>query len=425
MLTPSLKKVLADADLKLSGNPKLLENFKNCFVSTIETTVKRLPDGDSFVITGDIPAMWLRDSSAQVRHYLPFTKDDPELQAIVEGLIARQAKCILIDPYANAFNESPNNNRTHYDRTVLNAMIWERKYEVDSLCYPVQLAYLYYKASGSRRLFTDTFKAALHTVVDTFKTEQRHFENSPYNFIREERYCGGRDTETLQNGGRGLPVNYTGMTWSGFRPSDDACTFGYLIPSNMFAVVILGYIMEFAEQIYGDAYLYEKARHLRHDINYGIKAYAIYRHPVHGNMYAYETDGFGNYTLMDDANVPSLLSIPYLGYTDANDKLYKNTRAFILSDENPYYYKGTAACGIGSPHTPDNYIWHIALSMQGLTASDKAEAREMIDLVLATDAGTGVCHEGFHADDPARFTRKWFAWANSLFAELVYNTYLA
>ncbi len=424
MLTPSLKQVLADADIKLSGNAKLRDNFKNCFVSTIETTVKRLPDGDSFVITGDIPAMWLRDSSAQVKHYLPFTKDDPELQAIIEGLIARQAKCILIDPYANAFNESPNNNRTHYDRTVLNAMIWERKYEVDSLCYPVQLAYQYYKASGSKRIFTDTFKAALHTIVDTFITEQRHFENSPYNFIRDEEFCNGRDTETLQNGGRGLHVNYTGMTWSGFRPSDDACTFGYLIPSNMFAVVILGYIMEFAEQIYDDAYLYEKARKLRHEINYGIKAYAIYRHPVFGRMYAYETDGFGNYTLMDDANVPSLLSIPYLGYTDADDKLYKNTRAFVLSKENPYYYEGTAAKGIGSPHTPDGYIWHIALSMQGLTATDKAEAREMIDLVLATDAGTGVCHEGFDANNPARFTREWFAWANSLFAELVYETYL-
>ncbi|HHW25178.1 MAG TPA: glycoside hydrolase family 125 protein [Bacillota bacterium] len=424
MLTPSLKQVLADAEIKLSGKPKLLENFKNCFVSTIETTVKRLPDGDTFVITGDIPAMWLRDSSAQVKHYLPFTKDDPELQAIIEGLIARQAKCILIDPYANAFNESPNNNRVHYDRTILNAMIWERKYEVDSLCYPVWLAYLYYKASGSKRIFTDTFKAALHTILDTFITEQRHFEKSPYTFIREERYTGGRDTETLQNEGRGLPVNYTGMTWSGFRPSDDACTFGYLIPSNMFAVVILGYIMEFAEQIYGDEYMYEKARKLRHEINYGIKAYAIYRHPTFGSMYAYETDGFGNYTLMDDANVPSLLSIPYLGYTTADDKLYKNTRAFVLSKENPYFYEGTAAKGIGSPHTPEGYIWHIALSMQGLTATDKAESREMIDLILATDAGKGVCHEGFDANDPARFTREWFAWANSLFAELVYETCL-
>ncbi len=425
MLTPSLKKVLADADVKLSGNKKLLENFKNCFVSTIETTVKLLPDGDSFVITGDIPAMWLRDSSAQVRHYLPFTADDPELQAIIEGLIARQAKCILIDPYANAFNQDKNNHRDHYDQTVLNAMIWERKYEVDSLCYPVQLAYLYYKASGSKKIFTDTFKAALHTVVDTFVTEQRHMERSPYSFIRDEAHCGGRDTETLQNNGHGLPVNYTGMTWSGFRPSDDATTFGYLVPSNMFAVTILGYICEFAEQIYHDAYLYEKARKLRHEINYGVKAYAVYRHPVYGSMYAYETDGFGNHTLIDDANVPSLLSLPYLGCVSPSDTLYKNTRRFVLSRDNPFYYEGTAAKGIGSPHTPENYIWHIALSMQGLTAEDQSEARDMIDLVLATDAGCGVCHEGFDVDDPKRFTRSWFAWANSLFAELVYKTYLS
>lgn len=425
MLTPSLQAVLDQADVVLADRPKLLRTFKNAFSSTIDTTLRRLPDGDSFVITGDIPAMWLRDSSAQVRHYLPFVKNDPELRSIIEGLIARQAKCILMDPYANAFNEKPDGSRWAEDLTQHLKGIWERKYEVDSLCYPVQLCYLYWKESGSDRIFTSTLHRALNTVVQTFKTEQRHFERSSYRFIRPEEYAGGLEQETLQNDGMGMPVNYTGMTWSGFRPSDDACDFGYLIPSNMFAVVILGYLGELAKEGFGDEILCEEARKLRHEIDYGIRHYGIYRHPVFGRIYAYETDGFGNYNLMDDANVPSLLSIPYLGYASADDPIYQNTRRFILSEENPYYWKGTAAQGIGSPHTPKNYIWHIALSMQGLTSSSREEAEEMIELLLHTDGGRELMHEGFDANDPQKFTREWFAWSNSLFAELVYRTYLA
>lgn len=425
MLPSSLQAVLEKAADRLKDQPHLLETFQNAFVSTIDTTWKQLPDGESFVITGDIPAMWLRDSSAQVRHYLPFVKEDEELRKLIEGLIARQMRCILLDPYANAFNEEANGNRWCEDRTQHLQMVWERKYEVDSLCYPVQLSYLYWKESGSSAIFTPSFHRAMDTVVETFRTEQRHFERSPYRFIRPEENCNGLEQETLQNDGMGMPVNYTGMTWSGFRPSDDACTFGYLIPSNMFAVVILGYLAEMAEAGFGDQLLRDKALRLRHEIDYGIRHYAIWRHPVYGPIYAYETDGFGNYTLMDDANVPSLLSIPYLGYRPVEDPIYQNTRRFILSKENPYYYEGTVARGIGSPHTPENYIWHIALSMQGLTASTRQEAEEMIGLILSTDAGCARMHEGFDVNDPSQFTRPWFAWANSLFAELVYKTYLA
>ncbi len=424
MLTKSIKALFAKADTVLADQPKLLSVFKNTFASTLETTTQLTEKGDTFIITGDIPAMWLRDSVGQVHHYLPLCKDDPELQSILEGLIARQAKCINIDPYANAFNIEPNGKHWVYDHTACSPWCWERKYEVDSLCYPMQLAYQYWKASGSERIFTEDFHKAVWNVVNTFVTEQDH-ASSPYHFIRLEENCAGLETETLQFDGKGLPVNRTGMTWSGFRPSDDATTFGYLIPSNMFAVVILGYIMEFAKDIYKDSQLYEKARKLRHEIDYGIRAYAIYRHPTFGSIYAYETDGFGNYTLMDDANVPSLLSIPYLGYAAPDSELYRNTRSFILSKENPFYFEGSFAKGIGSPHTPKGYIWHIALSMQGLTSADREEQKALIQTILNTDADTGYMHEGFHVDDPAQFTRPWFAWSNSLFAELVYNVYFA
>ena len=218
----------------------------------------------------------------------------------------------------------------------------------------------------------------------------------------------------------GMPVSYTGMTWSGFRPSDDACVFGYLIPSNMFAVVTLGYMLEIFNSFYADETEFiSKCKKLKDEINYGIQTYGTYDHPVYGKIYACETDGMGNKRLFDDANVPSLISAPYLGYTDKNDEMYKRTRRFILSEDNPYYYKGKFANGVGSPHTPEGYIWHIALSMQGLTSDDPDEISAVLKMLEDTDADTGYMHEGFCADDPKKYTRPWFAWSNSLFAELV------
>ncbi|MFD1954915.1 glycoside hydrolase family 125 protein [Paenibacillus thailandensis] len=414
-LPPSVQSMLRTAEKKLEGRPKLLQMYKNCFPNTLETTTRLLDDGTAFVFTGDIPAMWLRDSSAQVKQYLPFAKEDAELQRILEGLILRQMKYICIDPYANAFNESANGKRWDDDNTELNPWVWERKYELDSLCYPLQLGYLYWKATGRTAVFGETFEAAARAILRLLETEQHHTEKSNYRFTRPQ----GPKSDTLRNGGKGMPVGYTGMTWSGFRPSDDACTFGYLIPSNMFAAVALGYLEEIARDVLKDDYLAAWASRLEEEIRYGIETYGVYRHPEFGDIYAYETDGFGHYNLMDDANVPSLLSIPYLGYAGRDNPVYRNTRKFILSEHNPYFFKGTAAQGIGSPHTPRGYIWHISLTMQALTSDDAEEIASIVELLERTDAGTGFMHEGFHADDPSRFTRPWFAWANSLFSELV------
>lgn len=326
-------------------------------------------------------------------------------------------ECILIDPYANAFNEQPNYKSWDQDLTEMGPWIWERKYEIDSLCYPIQLSYLYWKATGNTDVFDAKYRKAAKSIISLWTTEQNHFEDSQYLFARTQ----GPKSDTLRNNRKGMPVNYTGMTWSGFRPSDDACTFGYLVPSNMFAVVVLGYLEEIAREIYKDEELEEAAAVLKEEIDFGIQTYGTYRHPKYGKIYAYETDGFGNYNLMDDANVPSLLSIPYIGYADKNDPVYQNTRRFILSEENPYYFEGTVAKGIGSPHTPDRYIWHISLAMQALTSTDPQEVQEIVDTILRTDADTGFMHEGFHVDDPAQFTRPWFAWANSIFAELIWG----
>ena len=409
-------KNLAEEISSYIKDEKLKKLFYNCFINTIETTVI-YNENDTFIITGDIPAMWLRDSTSQIEHYLSFINKYPVLKEFFVGLINRQVKCILIDSYANAFNEEANGQKWDNDITKDSPWVWERKYEIDSLCFPVRLIYKYWKESGDENFFSDEIKQALETILNLWKIEQNHFENSDYSFQRLN--CS--ETDTLCNNGLGNPVAYTGMTWSGFRPSDDACKYGYLIPSNMFATVVLSYMSEIFEKIYNDLDLKKKALILRDEIENGINKFGIVEHEEFGKIYAYETDGFGNYNLMDDANVPSLLSIPYIGYREIDDEIYQNTRKFILSKNNPYYYEGSFASGIGSPHTPPEYIWHIALSMQGLTTNNKDEINSLVKTLIQCDGDTGFMHEGFHKDNPKKFTRDWFAWSNSLFADFIYK----
>ena len=396
--------------------PGLAPLAKQCFLNTIETTVTQLEDGSYFVITGDIPAMWLRDSAAQLKPYVPYAKEDEDLQAILRSVIQKYTFYVRLDPYTNAFNSRPQNGYTEDDRSNFQSgWIWERKYEVDSLCAPLYLAHQYYQVTGDKSIFTEEFRLMIQTIADTFTTEQRH-DRSPYWFVREHAWA---PSDTLPMHGRGRPVNFTGMTWSGFRPSDDSCKFGYLIPSNMMAAVALDYAEELLQAGFEDPALEARCESLAAEIRDGIETYGVCDHPKYGRIYAYETDGFGNYNLMDDANSPSLLSIPYIGYKPAEDPIYQNTRRFVLSQDNPYYFVGKAAKGIGSPHTPPRYIWHIGLVMQILTSLDPAEKRECLDMLARTHAGTNYMHEGFDADDPARFTRPWFAWANTLFAQML------
>lgn len=386
---------------------------RKCFLNTIETTVKRLEDGSYFVITGDIPAMWLRDSAAQVRPYIKFASRDNQLQEILEGIIEKQAEFVCIDSYANAFNEAPN-GAGHRDNTKSNDHVWERKYEVDSLCAPLYLGYAYWKETGSTKIFTKTFNNMILHILQTFMTEQDH-ARSEYYFTRKD--CV--KTDTLPAGGKGRPVNVTGMTWSGFRPSDDCCKFGYLIPSNMMAVVALGYAEEICRIVYKDETLAGRCSVLAEEIQDGIRDYGVVEHPKYGRIYAYETDGFGNFNLMDDANSPSLLSMPYLEYCNREDHLYQNTRRFILSEDNPYYNVGAWAKGVGSPHTPQGYVWHIGIIMQALTSTNRDEIMSCLEMLADTHAGTNYMHEAFHPDRPQEYTRPWFAWANTLFAQLL------
>lgn len=399
-----------------AGEPRIYEIFKNCYTNTLDTAVRYMEDNTVYVVTGDIPAMWLRDSAASLRPYLIPAGADRQLADILVGVVHRQFQYICIDPYANAFNEKPNGNCWAQDETDMNDWLWERKYEVDSLCYPIQLAYLIWKNTGRTDQFDRFFLDGVRKILQVFRTEQYHEEKSEYRFVRKNTYA----TDTLSRDGRGALVRSgIGMIWSGFRPSDDSCTYGYLIPSNMFAVVVLEYLEEIARTVLQDFGLAQEAALLKNEVYEGIETYAITCREGYGEVYAYEVDGYGQFNLMDDANVPSLLSMDYLGYRGRNRQVAEHTRQMILSEANPYYYEGAKAKGIGSPHTPVGYVWPIALCMQGLTAQSRQEQKEIIDRIASTDGGTGLMHESFCVDDGRQYTREWFAWANAMFSELV------
>ena len=401
---------------------KLRWMFENCFPNTLDTTVRyTLKNGkpDTFVITGDIDAMWLRDSSAQVWPYLPLMKDDRELQLLIAGLINRQAACILIDPYANAFNDGPKGSYWETDHTQQMAKeLHERKWEIDSLCYPIRLAYHYWKHTQDTSVFSSDWHKAMELVIRTFKEQQRKEGLGPYSFTRD---CD-RPTDSQINNGWGAPVKPVGLIVSAFRPSDDATQYGFLIPSNMFAVVSLRQLAEIEETVYRNEAFAKTCKDLADEVDAAIQKYGIVNHPVCGRIYAFEVDGFGNALCMDDANVPSLLAAPYLGYCPFKDAIYQNTRNMIWSDNNPYFFTGKAGEGVGGPHIGLGYIWPMSIIMKAFTTDNAEEIRHCLKMLRDTDGGTGFMHESFNAEDASNFTRSWFAWANTLFGELILKT---
>jgi meiotically up-regulated gene 157 (Mug157) protein len=370
---------------------------------------------DTFVITGDIPAMWLRDSTAQVWPYLPLMKDDDQLKLMIAGLVNRQTKCVLIDPYANAFNDGPGQSEWLSDETDMKPELHERKWEIDSLCYTVRLAYNYWKISGDISVFTDDWKKAATLILQTFKDQQRKENNGSYRFMRETK----KQLDTLSNDGLGNPINPVGLIVSSFRPSDDASTFGFLIPSNIFAVVSLKQMAEISATVCRDKNFAAQCENLAEEVDAAIKKYAVKDHLHYGKIYAFEVDGFGNELYTDDANVPSLLALPYLGCVPQNDSVYANTRKFVWSKDNPYFFKGKAAEGIGGPHIGFDMIWPMSIILKAMTSNDDSEIKHCIKMLRDTDAGTGLMHESFHKDNPEKFTRSWFAWVNTLFGELI------
>ena len=403
-------------------NPKIAWMFENCYPNTLDTTVHfdeggNAGRGDTFIYTGDIPAMWLRDSGAQVWPYVRYAAVDPNMRKMIAGTIIRQFKFICMDPYANAFNDGPTGEGHTDDKTGErpNKNVFERKWEIDSHCYPIRLAYAYWKTTGDTSVFDEEWLDAIELTLKVFKDQQRKKGHGDYFFLRET----DRQFDTKCCVGKGNPVKPCGLIASSFRPSDDATTFEFLVPANFFAVKSLRQAAEILETVNHQGRLARECTSLADEVEKALKKHAVVKHPKYGKIYAYEVDGFGNALMMDDANIPSLLSLPYLEAVDIKDPVYKKTRKFILSEYNPYFHKGKVAEGVGSPHIDHDMIWPMSIMMRAFTAQSDKEIKKCVEMLMNTDANTGFMHESFHKDNADDFTREWFAWQNSLFGELI------
>ena len=420
-VSPAVEELILRVKAKI-GDPELAWMFENCYPNTLDTTVQVDSAGgkpDTFVITGDIDAMWLRDSACQVWPYLPLAKEDQKLQRMFQGLIGRQTRCILIDPYANAFLPDPKSTKALEwavsDLTEMRPGVAERKWEVDSLCYYIRLAHGYWRATADATPFDSGWAEAMHAVVRTFREQQRKNSPGPYHFQRKTEV----PTDTQALGGFGNPARPVGMIYSMFRPSDDACTYSFYIPSNLFAVVSLRQLARMSAEILKDAEFAGECDALAKEVEEAAQKYGKIPGRNGGEIWAFEVDGYGNQMFMDDANIPGLLSLPYLGCCDVHDAAYQRTRRLVLSEDNPYFFMGSAAQGIGGPHEGLNMIWPMELIAQAMTSSDEAEILQCLHWLKTTHAGTGFMHESFDKDNPAKYTRAWFAWANTLFGELI------
>jgi meiotically up-regulated gene 157 (Mug157) protein len=391
--------MLAAVPARASETTALGSKLETIYLTAYDEAINRhtvvARDGTTYVSTGDIEAEWLRDASAVVEPYIGLSLSDEQVASKLRGVVAREARYIMIDPYANAFSR---------DYKVV-----EEKFEVDSLLYPIWFASRYWRETGDRSIFTGNVNRAFERVLSVLRDEQHHGRRSHYR------------NDQLANGGGGTPTRFTGMVWTGFRPSDDPCRYQYNIPVNMFAVVVLRDLSGIERGVYHNQRDAMNAWGLAQQIQRGVEQYGTVQLKPFGKIYAYEVDGLGHANAMDDANIPSLLSIPYFGYLPSDDKLYQATRAFALSDRNPYYFSGRAARGIGSPHTPRGYVWPLALVMQALTSRDSVEVGQMLRYIAASDSGDHRLHESFDANRPEKYTRDDFAWPNALYAELVHE----
>ena len=402
-------------------DPLLSCIFANCFPNTLDTTVQPGTFGgkpDTAVLTGDIAAMWLRDSSAQVWPYLPLASTDRPLRDLLEGVIRRQVRCLLIDPYANCFMadlSAPPLEGSRQDQTEMKQGVGERKYELDSLCYPIRLAHGYWKKTGDTGPFDSHWKLAMQSVLTTMRVQQRKDGPGPYRFQR----AASNPTDSLVNG-IGNPMRPVGLVASAFRPSDDACIFPFFVPANLFAVTSLRQLCVMADRILNDAAMANQAEELAKEIEAALREHAVISTSA-GSIWAYEIDGYGGRVLMDDANAPSLLSLPYLD-SSPDAALYSRTRSFVWSAQNPWFFRGTAGEGIGGPHVGRDSIWPMSQTMFALTSESSTEVMRAIQMLKACAASTGFIHESYNRNDSSAYTRAWFAWANTLFGELIGNT---
>ncbi|KAF3067220.1 hypothetical protein GL218_08480 [Daldinia childiae] len=426
------KSIIFDADLS--------RLFENTFPNTLDTAVKwrgvaanNSEEELAFIITGDIDAMWIRDSANQIAPYKTILKKKTDdIASVFRGTINLQARYLIISPYCNAFQPPPESNISpaqnggiysvtpSYDRNI----VFTCNFELDDFGGFLQLSHDYYNATGDLDFFGKfQWIQAVQSILATSE-EMRQPTYGPdgkwippvYTFQSQTMTGSG----TLGNNGIGNPVNETGLVRSPFRPSDDSATFDFQIPANMMLSRYLKSTSDIMERLpNAPKGLAQKMRDMATEIREAINQWGIVTAPNGKKIFAYEVDGFGGQNLMDDANVPSLLSAPFLGYLDKNDTIYQNTRAFVLSRSNPWWCEGPHLKAIGSPHIRPGAAWPMSSIIRAMTSDDDAEIISSVKEVLSTTDGYGLIHESVDSFDTSNWTRQWFTWANGLFGQLI------
>ncbi|KAJ2714270.1 hypothetical protein H4R19_001818 [Coemansia spiralis] len=427
-------------------DPDIRQLLSNTMPNTLDTAIAWHNSGSpwpyTFVITGDINAQWTRDSANQLLPLVPYMDQDLALQRLIAGLVNMQAEQISEYPFANAYKPPvrsglvPGENGWAAKDTVEpqfdRQRVFEAKFEIDSLAAFFKLSSAYWRKTGGTQQLplvdTVAWARAVEGAIGLLEQLQQptfaddsnsRLNNATVKFLREAT----RPTETSFGGGRGNPVRNTGMVRSLFRPSDDAVMLPFFVPGNAMLAVELERLAPVLQALgHGTAPGAERALVLARAIRAGISEHAIVDHPRHGRVFAFEVDGYGGRMLMDDANVPSLLALPYLGYVDASDTVYQNTRRMVLSGDNPWHFGGSQIQGVGSPHTGFLRVWPMAIAMRALTSSDRAEIQAAVQMLARTTAGLGLMHESVSTTDPAVYSRPWFAWCNGIVAELIIYT---
>lgn len=460
-----MEKVIEDLYPRLK-DPDLAQIFRNAFPNTLDTTVLWHVDGvakhaeksrlfrdrgkwegaHSFIVTGDINAEWLRDSTNQLAQYQHLANSAEDISSLLLGAINTQAEFVIASPYCNAFQppdpsrlppvHSGQDDYVHpaYEPSV----VFECKYELDSLAAFLSLTNQYHTSTSSTAFLTPRWYKALEHLLEVLDEQSRstfdpitgEYERNEYTFSRSTRL----GTETLNLEGTGNPLaNGTGLVRSAFRPSDDATIFGFLVPANAMMSVELSRTATLLKTASSkasakeSAWMAQVAENLvrrSEIIRDGIYKHAVISHPEFGRVFAYEVDGYGGHLLMDDANIPSLLALPLLGFVDKDDEIYQNTRRMILTQRgNPYFLVGDKFSGIGGPHIGLRNAWPMSVLVQAMTSTDDAEISECIERVKKASIFGLInesidVHRGIGSGGDG-MTRSWFAWANSVFAQTV------
>ncbi|KAF2120254.1 hypothetical protein BDV96DRAFT_642097 [Lophiotrema nucula] len=426
-------------------DPDLYRLFQNSYPNTLDTAIKwkgyaanNSEEELTFIITGDINAMWLRDSANQMQSYLPLlnaSSDPNSIASLYRGVINLQARYLLTQPYCNSFQPPVESgveiapNPSASDDTVnppfTNSSVFECKYELDSLAAFLEVSANYYNATGDTAFFgkfqwVSAVEAVLKVAEDmttpTYGSDGAVL-TSPYTFTR----LNTRSTETLANDGLGNPTaNGTGLIRSAFRPSDDSTIFQLFIPANMMFSSFLASTSEIMGKLNtsNSAALAQKMSDLSKSLQQAIEEHGVVDHPTHGQVYAFEVDGFGGTTIMDDANIPSLLSAPFINYPVDPD-IYDNTRELVLSATNPYFMRGPVISAVGGPHQGPGFAWPMASIVRILTSDDDDEIVDQLRQIVSSTDGLGLVHESVNSFNVTNWTRQWFSWANGLFGQMI------